>query len=277
MFASNVVETVLGFGSTVLALALGAAWYPIDFLLPVLVPVNLLLSLYIVTRHRREVRWEALGRKVLPLTGLGLIVGLAVFTLTAAKALKVGYGLFVTGYAAFGLVGWWTDTARTSAARIPEAAAPVPGTPAPVPGAPAIVPGAPAACTAPGASSPAVSRPLPPLAGALWLLGAGFFQGLYGSGGPMLVYYAGREFPAKGSFRSTLSGVWVLLQAAMVAVYGLTGKLNAGTLQAGARLVPVLAAAILAGEWLHARVSQKAFRLAVLAVLLVAGVSLVVW
>lgn len=106
VLVANMVETTLGFGSTLLAVALGGALYPLSFLLPALVPVNLALSLYITLRHRRHVRWAALGRRVIPLMALGLGAGLAVFTLAESRALHLGYGVFVTVYALLGLVGW---------------------------------------------------------------------------------------------------------------------------------------------------------------------------
>lgn len=245
------VETVLGFGSTILAVALGARLYPLDFLLPVLVPVNLLLSTYIAARHHRHIQWAALGKRVLPLLALGLAAGLTVFTLAESRALQVGYGLFVVGYAGLGLAGWFKGGVEPGAPPPPAPAAP------------------------PQSALPARASLLAAKV-ALWLVGAGFFQGLYAAGGPILVYYANREFETKGSFRSTLSAVWALLSAAMVAVYWLTGKITPQTLATSAELVPVLVAAIVAGERLHVRTSERAFRLAVLALLLVAGLSFLV-
>ncbi len=39
-----------------LAVALAGTFLPIEFLIPTLVPVSLALSLYIITRHRRQAR-----------------------------------------------------------------------------------------------------------------------------------------------------------------------------------------------------------------------------
>ncbi len=45
------------------AVSLTGTFLPIEFLLPTLVPVNLALSLYIISKHRRQVRWSALERE----------------------------------------------------------------------------------------------------------------------------------------------------------------------------------------------------------------------
>jgi hypothetical protein len=49
------VEAVAGFGGTVLAVSLGATRWPIATVLAVFLPLNLLLSAYLATRHRRAV------------------------------------------------------------------------------------------------------------------------------------------------------------------------------------------------------------------------------
>src|SRR5690554_6212859 len=51
---SYTVEAVTGFGSLVIALALGALLLPVAELLPVLVPLNVLMSGSLVLRHRRD-------------------------------------------------------------------------------------------------------------------------------------------------------------------------------------------------------------------------------
>ena len=48
---ANTVEAISGFGSTIISITLGSNFYPINTLLPVLVPLNLLLSFYIVFKY----------------------------------------------------------------------------------------------------------------------------------------------------------------------------------------------------------------------------------
>ena len=68
-------EAMTGFGSIVIALSLGALVLPMDTLMPVLVPLNLLLSGYLSIRYRRLVHWRLLLRGILPLMAAGTLAG----------------------------------------------------------------------------------------------------------------------------------------------------------------------------------------------------------
>jgi uncharacterized membrane protein YfcA len=89
------VEATTGFGATVIAVALGAHLLPMHALLPRLVPVGLVLSAYLVLRHRRHVDRRLLLRGVLPPMGIGLALGLALFDRASSATLQRAFGLFV--------------------------------------------------------------------------------------------------------------------------------------------------------------------------------------
>ena len=55
------VEAITGFGSLVIALSLGALILPIPAMLPVVVPLNVLMTGYLVWRNRRHIYWQ-IGR-----------------------------------------------------------------------------------------------------------------------------------------------------------------------------------------------------------------------
>lgn len=119
VFASFLVEAATGFGSMVVALTFGALWFGVNELLSWLVPVNMLLSAYLVARGWKSIEWKFLGTKMLPLMAIGLGVG----TLLAARAseatwLKPAFGAFVLAVAA-----WQLKTAL----RPNEVSAPLPG------------------------------------------------------------------------------------------------------------------------------------------------------
>jgi len=194
--------------------------YPLEQLLPVLVGLNLVVSLYIVVRHRAAIAWPVLLRRVLP--------PMLLFRLGSSAALERGFGLFVAALAGIELL----------AARAPVA--------------------------------------LPARSGALVLLAGGLMHGLYASGGPMAVYYASRQLPDKGHFRSTLSVLWLLLNAVLIGSYLFGGKLGQGTAELIALNLPALCAGIWCGEWLHGRLPQTAFRRIVLVLLLAGGLVLLV-
>jgi hypothetical protein len=93
-------ESATGFGATVIAVALGLQLYPIQTLLPVLVPLGLVLSATLVWRNRAHVdrRLALLG--ILPPMGVGLAVGIAIFARASSAGLERAFGLFVVAIAA---------------------------------------------------------------------------------------------------------------------------------------------------------------------------------
>jgi uncharacterized membrane protein YfcA len=225
------VEAVLGFGSTVLAVTLGAQVLPLDALLPAFVPLNLALSLYLVARHGRLVELRLLFRRVLPFVAVGMAVGLALFRLRAAKVLELGLAVFVVGLAALelGKLLFATETRP---------------------------------------------RPLARLPGAAVLALGGVAHGLFGAGGPMVVYFAGRELTDKGRFRATLSALWLVLNAALLINYASLGLLGRASATTTMTLAPALLLALFAGERLHRRVDERSFRPLIYVLLLVAGSAL---
>ncbi|MBW1831861.1 MAG: TSUP family transporter, partial [Deltaproteobacteria bacterium] len=107
-----------------------------------------------------------------------------------------------------------------------------------------------------------ISRP----ASAAAMFGAGIIHGIYASGGPMLVYAIGREGLAKKVFRSTLSMVWILLNVILVTRFMLAGDYDQEVALDVLLLVPAV----------HHKVDERTFKLAVLALLMAAAISLIV-
>lgn len=93
------IEAVTGFGSIVIALALGALLLPIPELLPVLVPLNICMSGYLGWRHRRHIQWDLLLKLILPLMVVGTLLGHALRPWMGDAALRQGFGLLVLGFA----------------------------------------------------------------------------------------------------------------------------------------------------------------------------------
>ena len=222
-------EATVGFGATVIALALGLHLYPLEQLLPVFVPLGLCLSAWLALRGRAHVDRRLLLARILPWMGLGLAVGLAVFERASGELLRRVFGAFVVTLAVLEL---WRLVRESGAAR-------------------------------------ELPRPVATAA----LLGAGVMHGMFSTGGPLLVWALGRSLPTKRAFRATLACVWLALGSALTTAYALHGQVDAHTLAATAALVPVLAAAIGAGEWAHQRLDERRFRVLMYVLLLGAGAS----
>lgn len=84
------LEAITGFGSVVIALALGALLLPIDRLLPILVPLNVCMSGYLCWRYHRLI-----DRRLL----LGTLAGYALLPWLDAEALKRGFGVLILWFA----------------------------------------------------------------------------------------------------------------------------------------------------------------------------------
>lgn len=93
------VEVVTGFGSIVIALSLGALLLPIAELLPVLVPLNILMTGWISFRYRRHIHWPTLLRLILPLMALGTLGGYFLRPFLGDSLLQLLFGLLIVWFA----------------------------------------------------------------------------------------------------------------------------------------------------------------------------------
>lgn len=98
------VEAAAGFGSMVVALTIGAIFFPIPSLLGWLVPVNLVLSIYLLVRGRKHVDRKFLLSWIVPLMTIGLLVGIGLARLTNTDWMKPVFAFFVVAVAIHQLV-----------------------------------------------------------------------------------------------------------------------------------------------------------------------------
>lgn len=109
---------------------------------------------------------------------------------------------------------------------------------------------------------------------SLALIGAGIMQGIFMTGGPLLVYVLSRSALGKSAFRSTLAVVWVTLNMLLLASYVASGRITTATVGATLPLLPALVVALLIGERLHRGFDERRFRVVVMTALLVIGLTL---
>lgn len=121
-----------------------------------------------------------------------------------------------------------------------------------------------------------VHPPLSAPARVLCFFLGGVMQGAFSTGGPMLVYVAARELPHKARFRATLVVAWVIFGCILLGTYVVSGRTNAHTLRDTLRLAIPLGLGLVAGEWAHTRIDERAFRKVVYAGLLCAAVVSIV-
>lgn len=229
LVVSHIVETITGFGATVIALSLGAHLLPVRDLVGILVLLAWIQSAWIFARGFRHIHAKLLFTRILPFCALGFPLGIWSFRVLGGQELKFILGAFVVCISTLE----WLRLVREDA----------------------------------------LPRPLTRPAALFFLGGGGFFHGLFASGGPLIVYYAGRELPDKASFRATLSVLWLLLNTVLLFSYVFSGRME-GLEFIALCLLPAVAAGILVGELLHLRINEKAFKKFVQVVLFITGISL---
>lgn len=98
-FLSFFAQAVVGFGGNILALTLGALFFPVDLLLSWLIPQVILLSAWLSLKHRQHIDWALLLKVILPFMGAGMLVGMSLFNLWSVDVLKKILGVVVIALA----------------------------------------------------------------------------------------------------------------------------------------------------------------------------------
>lgn len=121
----------------------------------------------------------------------------------------------------------------------------------------------------------------PPAATSRWrggalLVAGGLAHGLFGSGGPMIVYVLRRRLADKAAFRATLAVVWLALNALLCANYAAMDLYRPELGRAMLAMAAVVGPGFLAGDRLHRAIDPALFHRVVVALLLGAGAILAV-
>ena len=226
------IQAMSGFGSTILALTLGVHLYPMDVLLPVLVPLDMLVNLYIVTRHHQHINQSLLYRTIIPNMGFGLLAGLVAFYYIQGEVLEKMFGILV-------IVLSIRELYRLFRRKQDQGV-------------------------------------LSNLKSAVYITAAGFIHGIYASGGPLLIYAVGKLNLPKSVFRSTLGAVWLIFSIILTVFYIIAEKMTADSIKLFLILLPAIVIGIMLGEWLHHQIDEYRFKIFVFAVLLFAGLSIII-
>lgn len=106
------------------------------------------------------------------------------------------------------------------------------------------------------------------------LLGAGIVHGLFVSGGALLVLYAAATFKDKDVFRSTLSAVWVILNALLMGKDYFSHVYDSSVMMLTVVGIVPLLGAICLGTAIHRRIDQTVFMKLSYGLLIISGAVL---
>ncbi|HFE46998.1 MAG TPA: hypothetical protein ENJ18_16195, partial [Nannocystis exedens] len=194
--AAHGVQVVIGFGGSMLSLTFASLVAPVETLLPLLVPLNLGVPLYLVTRYRKSIDRYQLFQRLIPYAFLGLGLGFALFLVIDSSSLTIVYALFVIVLACLRLVGALRERLSPPVASAED----LPGVQ--VRGAvesstkTSSIDAADLSCD-PSIQNVVAHGSSPSL---LWLVAGGFCHGFFATGGPVLVLYIAAAVPDKQRF-----------------------------------------------------------------------------
>lgn len=113
-------------------------------------------------------------------------------------------------------------------------------------------------------------------AGRALLLAGGLAHGLFGAGGPLIVYVLRQRLTDKAAFRATLAIVWLTLNSLLCASYAAMDLYRSEVGTAMVAMAVVVAPAFIAGNRLHRAIEPALFHRVVVLLLLGAGALLAV-
>ncbi len=99
IFCAYTVQTMMGFGGAIIALAIGANFTSVDLIVGSMLPVSLLLYGTLMIRHYKHLRAKTLLVQVLPMVFMGFGLGLFLLPYLNPGALKLVFAVLVVLFA----------------------------------------------------------------------------------------------------------------------------------------------------------------------------------
>ena len=120
------------------------------------------------------------------------------------------------------------------------------------------------------------ARPLSARWQRAFLVAGGVAHGLFGTGGPMIVYVTRRELADKRAFRATLAVLWLVLNTALLVNFLALGLYGRTSVELGGVVGLVLLPGLWLGERIHRALDGARFERLVWTLLLGAGLALAI-
>lgn len=261
VFLAHIMHGVTGFAGTLLAMPFGLMLVGYPVAKPVLNILGLFSGIYVFLGNRKYVVWKELW-KIVAIMAVGILAGIYIkdMLLGKEKLLYLALGIFVIAVSVHGLIKELRSDSekkngkeasdKDSSAAEDEAGEIESGT-----------------------SEKESEKAFSPL-NYLLLPVAGVIHGIFVSGGPLLISYLTKRIPEKNQFRTTISTVWIFLNALVLLDDIRSGywdmKLVITTLIAA----PFLFGGLKIGSILYKRMSQHTFMIVTFVLLLLMGIKL---
>jgi uncharacterized membrane protein YfcA len=239
-FFSQTLEYVLGFGGTLVALVIGTYFYPVNDMLYLLIPINLILNISVIFRDRDFIDYKLLILQIIP----WMIVG---FALSHFIAKDVEQGLQIA------IIG---GTLVVSAIR-------------------AIL----TQLILKTEKQPQhqkfyrsfIKKHIP----TLYYMIGGFAQAAMGAGGPFVIFQVANKAKHHRALRGTLGCLWLVMNIALI-VSLLKNHIPGSIvgIQTFISMVVVFPFAVLVGEKISKQIPSKVIPYLINSVLLLSGLSL---
>lgn len=238
VMSTYLIEGIIGFGGTLLALPLVSNVVSMKTSVDVLVIVVLFASAWVSIRDRKHIDLTAL-KHILLFMLPGLPIGMWLFSALPEKPLKIALGVFMMF---IGLKGFYVLFKKPASAEY------------------SVKP-----------KSAGTSRLL--MSSILFL--GGIIHGAFTCGGPFVVIYAKKNISDKTSFRATLCTLWALLNFIMLVISLLGHQISSETLVLSIWTLPFMVVALWLSNLLHHKIKAEAFTNIVNAALIGSGILLI--
>lgn len=122
VFVAHAAQTMSGFAGMIICVTLGAHLYSIPQVLTLVVPLSLTQLGYVAIRHRKDVAWHLLFRRILPLMGVGLVAGIWLADRIALDEMRSAFAVLVLVLSArelYALLGLRRGQPRTPLGPVP--------------------------------------------------------------------------------------------------------------------------------------------------------------
>jgi uncharacterized membrane protein YfcA len=231
--AAFTIASAAGFGSNIIGLSIGLNLYPLTFLMPVLLPLNIIINLIIALKNRSNISPEIL-KKVMFLFPAGMIPGILFFlNFAMSRYVIIIFAVFILSVSLRDIYRQYFNKHFFSS------------------------------------ENSMINRNY---LEKIYMFTAGVIHGIFATGGPLLVLATARLNPGKDAFRSTLPLVWASMNFILTITYIPAGIFNETTLKTTMLLLPFALIGFFIGEHIQKKIKEEHFKTLV-SLLLIASAS----